>query len=280
MKNSLYDIFAEKYGPDICIISDTHFGDLDCYKMRFPDEFEKVKRVIQSVSLLCDVVHDQEEEEAFTKAHIDFNNIKLNEFVERMDKMQIDKINKIAGKTSTLIILGDVGDIECVKKLKAKYKVLVLGNHDRGASYYKRVIEHEVATMQMSGFDGRPIILKKEGPIISDNHLFDEVYEGTLQIGPKLILSHEPIDYKYALNIHGHTHSIKEAFYKEEITSGPTETGEDEKFAYYHYCVIGEVNNYEPVRLNKLIKDGYLKDIPDIHRQTIDKATERKHLEE
>jgi len=86
---------------------------------------------------------------------------------------QVKMINSKVGRKDTLILLGDVGDIEYVKKLRG-YKILIKGNHDSGLSNYEGV--------------------------------FDEVYGGPLMIGEKLILSHEPLDTPWAFNIHGHTH--------------------------------------------------------------------------
>jgi calcineurin-like phosphoesterase family protein len=83
-------------------------------------------------------------------------------------------INSKVGKKDTLILLGDVGDIEIARKLKG-YKILIAGNHDAGMSKYKEV--------------------------------FDEVYAGALIVSEKLILSHEPVDCPWAFNIHGHVHS-------------------------------------------------------------------------
>ena len=83
-------------------------------------------------------------------------------------------INSKVGKKDTLILLGDVGDIEIARRLKG-YKILIAGNHDAGMSNYKDV--------------------------------FDEVYAGALIVGEKLILSHEPVDVPWAFNIHGHVHS-------------------------------------------------------------------------
>ena len=90
------------------------------------------------------------------------------------DEELIKNINQKVGKTGTLILLGDVGDIECAKQLKG-YKVLICGNHDIGSSNYKEI--------------------------------FDEVYTGALIIGEKLLLSHEPIDAKWIFNLHGHNHT-------------------------------------------------------------------------
>ena len=90
------------------------------------------------------------------------------------DEELIKSINQKVGKTGTLLLLGDVGDIECAKQLKG-YKVLICGNHDIGATNYKEI--------------------------------FDEVYTGALIIGEKLLLSHEPIDAKWIFNLHGHDHT-------------------------------------------------------------------------
>lgn len=89
------------------------------------------------------------------------------------DEEHIKLINSCVGRKDTLIILGDVGDIECARKLKG-YKILICGNHDIGHTKYEEV--------------------------------FDEVYSGPLIIGEKLILSHEPLDVSWAFNYHGHDH--------------------------------------------------------------------------
>ena len=51
---------------------------------------------------------------------------------------QIAFINACVGRKDTLIILGDIGDIEAVRKLRAGRKVLIMGNHDAGSTNYKR----------------------------------------------------------------------------------------------------------------------------------------------
>lgn len=88
----------------------------------------------------------------------------------------IQKINRYTQMGATLIHLGDVGDPTYMNLINAKYKVLITGNHDAGASIYKPY--------------------------------FDEVYTGPLMIGNKLILSHEPLLAPWAFNIHGHDHNI------------------------------------------------------------------------
>ena len=92
------------------------------------------------------------------------------------DEAQVKMINSKVGRKDTLILLGDVGNIEWVKKLRG-YKILIAGNHDAGLSNYEEV--------------------------------FDEVYGGPLMISEKIILSHEPVDVPWAFNIHGHDHAGK-----------------------------------------------------------------------
>ena len=141
------------------------------------------------------------------------------------DEEQIKLINSKVGKKDTLIILGDVGDVECAKKLKG-YKILIAGNHDAGLSNYEGI--------------------------------FDEIYGGALFIGEKIVLSHEPIDIPFALNIHGHVHDRKAKTDKR------------------HLNVCSDVIGYVPVNFNQLMKSGPTAKIETIHRTTIDKATKRK----
>ena len=86
----------------------------------------------------------------------------------------IKEINKQIGRNDTLICLGDVGDPNYFKYIRAGYKVLIMGNHDAGRTKYEPY--------------------------------FNEVYEGPLMISPKIMLSHEPILSDYWCNIHGHVH--------------------------------------------------------------------------
>ena len=141
------------------------------------------------------------------------------------DEEQIRLINSKVGKKDTLIILGDVGDIECAKKLKG-YKILIAGNHDAGLTNYKDV--------------------------------FNEVYGGALFIGEKIVLSHEPINIPFALNIHGHVHDKRAKTDKQHIN------------------VCSDVINYTPINFNQLLKSGPTSKIETIHRTTIDKATKKK----
>lgn len=102
-----------------------------------------------------------------------------------------------------------------------------MGNHDAGAANYIKV--------------------------------FDEVYEGPVFLSKKILLSHEPINYPFALNIHGHDHSHWSKY----------ELG---------YNVCAEHINYTPISINQIIKSGVLSTIDDIHRVTIDTATKRNNI--
>ena len=57
---------------------------------------------------------------------------------------QVAKINKKVHKDDTLIILGDIGNPEYIKRIKAGYKILIAGNHDLGLTNYKKTISHEI----------------------------------------------------------------------------------------------------------------------------------------
>ena len=183
---------------------------------------------------------------------------------------QIASINACVGRKDTLIILGDVGDIEAVRKLRAGRKVLIMGNHDAGATNYKR--KHYQMVYDTERFTKEKVyeIVKKNHPgwsfdiqlgkvgwvVLGDNKLFDEVYEGALIVGEKLILSHEPVDIPWAFNIHGHDHAGT--------------------YRANHLNVCSDVIGYKPVNFNQFLKSGAMSKIQTIHRETIDKATERK----
>ena len=114
MIKCLYDTLYKKWMIDdgaLWVLSDTHFSDFDAYSFR------------GLLNLPIDTFYSNEE---------------FEDDIKRLDEEQIKRINTLVGKKDTLIILGDVGNIECVKKLKTRYKILILGNHDKGASNYKR----------------------------------------------------------------------------------------------------------------------------------------------
>lgn len=178
------------------------------------------------------------------------------------DEEQMKCINAKIGKCDTLIILGDIGNTDWVRKIRGR-KVLIMGNHDSGASNYQR----KVTIYTPEQYSELPEKIQKQCksyPNLADdtvyrhdNHLFDEVYEGPLFISEKILLSHEPIDSPYALNIHGHDHS--------------KHTYNDDN----HLNMCAENIDYTPVSLKDIVHSGALKKIDSIHRVTIDAATER-----
>lgn len=191
---------------------------------------------------------------------------------------QVKRINAKCGRADTLIILGDVGDISYVRQLRAKYKILVCGNHDSGASNYQRQIfrqkfdkglfqKHEALDEMKRLYPDCAYSISDSYDFLgnvpcwevsADNRLFDEVYTGVLVIGEKLMLSHEPIKgCDWCMNIHGHDHSRS---HKNDI---------------YHFNVCADVIGYEPINFNKWMKEGHLAPIVSIHRDTIDNATAR-----
>lgn len=287
MMKHLYDKFMDWFCNDgktnnsVWFYSDPHFSDLESYKLRFPTTFQKGTEYMHSA------------------------------LVKNLDDEQIKNINLKCGKNDTLVILGDVGNIDCVKRLKAFRKVLITGNHDRGASYYLRHIENkkidisdymskspnDISFEAMEKYpDDRELQeqyelkhfnaaynraykdLKKNENFVDltpklglvnysltevpymywtvtyDNKLFDEVYDGALIVGPKIILSHEPVTWRYGLNIHGHVH----------LPVHYDEPG--------HLNVCADQINYIPICFTDIIKQGRLKFAMDIHRETIDRA--------
>lgn len=89
---------------------------------------------------------------------------------------------------------------------------------------------------------------------------FDEIYTGPIFVAEKILLSHEPVyGLPWCLNIHGHDHSGMEAYME----------------GCKHLNLAANVCDYTPVNLGELIKSGILKEIPSIHRVTIDNAVRR-----
>lgn len=236
----LYDIFRDRWEQysDCFIISDTHFDDEELYI--------GTKHIIRANS---------------------------DEYVKL--------INSKCGKNSLLIHLGDVGSIEPISKIRAAHKVLIMGNHDAGASNYKRKIIKQI--FDADKYDKKEIvsILRSTYPACRisvsdlmydtqhapfkyytafiDNNLFDEVYEGALFISDKILLSHEPVHgIDWAMNLHGHIHDSKHKDNAHHLNICPDATG-----------------TFKPISLNQLLKSGFTSHIQTIHRNTIDRATER-----
>ena len=206
---------------------------------------------------------------------------------------QLKKINDKVKKDDTLILLGDIGNLEYIKRIKAGYKILVSGNHDVGLTNYKKTVTHEIKEIFAECVDEEKyeidvaierksfykylyekypyakINIQERYEFYSpfhffdatiDNNLFDEVYGGPLFISDKILLSHEPIDIPFGLNIHGHVHDGLGGLSKD-----------NSKYNVCSNCI-----NYEPQNLSEIIKSGCLKNRDTIHRLTIDKATKKK----
>ena len=192
------------------------------------------------------------------------------------DEEQIRLINSKVGRKDTIIFLGDIGDVECVRKIRG-YKILIMGNHDAGRTNYERVKYHERFEFERPEEDVIDSMTRLypgcrytaleaydfHAPFVwwdvyADNQLFDEVFEGPLMISEKLILSHEPVNVPWAFNIHGHFHDPKH------------------KNDKHHFNVCSDVIGFTPINFNQWMKQGYLSDIETIHRDCINAATKRK----
>lgn len=199
----------------------------------------------------------------------------------------VKKINSKVGKLDTLIILGDIGDESYVKKLKGAYKILIKGNHDKGSSnyerkfdftpmdedeieYYKRDKKAYCKELHMFNSSFKRIVDPENHndslaaanfyAKVYDDNMFDYVFDGPLFINNKILLSHEPINIPFGINIHGHVHGA---------TTKYTYTANTK----VDINICSDVVDFEPLRLDKLIEQFK---VEDIHRQCIDKATERK----
>lgn len=97
---------------------------------------------------------------------------------------QVDIINSLVKKGDTFVCLGDVGNPDYARQIKARKKILVLGNHDRKKDY---------------------------------EDIFEEIYDGPLFIADRILLSHEPVaGFPWCLNIHGHDHMGVEEYNPDE----------------------------------------------------------------
>ena len=255
MDRHLYDIFAEKWQSDnkqVFFYSDPHFGDLECYAKRGQLALNLLEHgntalIISEIAELFQAYRD--------------GVISADDYVKAFDELQIKSINRRCGKASTFVCLGDVGDLECVKKLRPRYKVLIMGNHDKGASNYKRVDKHihkfeyemldEDKKYSWKMIDPTPIGCVYER--IVSNNLFDEVYKGNLYISDKIKLSHVAAPEAGYINLHGHDHCSVDQF----------------NMAAESIC-------YVPKSLNEIVATGKLKTVRSSNRKAIDRAIARK----
>lgn len=177
-----------------------------------------------------------------------FRGLITNKTKEELDRFQVDNINRFVGKNDTIIFLGDIGDPTPLKWVRG-HKVLITGNHDRGAAFYK--------------------------------NYFDEIYTGCLTISDRIILSHEPIEGcpPFLFNIHGHDHNgtdVKEYVFKDcdavstdKLVANALTAAKQYKLNRFNVCA--EWINYKPVSLKDIINSGVLSNIPTIHRDYLDK---------
>ena len=239
----------------------------------------KKKRLPQLYQLFNDKWLNYCYDNIFIISDTHFDEEDMDEYFNRPSSEEIvNIINSVAHKNDTLIVLGDVGNVYWVSKLKAGRKILIKGNHDKGVSNYERTISQiglgcdkynktEALSYMNEKFPNCSINIEKsylfrspfeKWDLTADNNLFDEVYEGPLIIGPRLILSHEPVDVSFALNIHGHIHN------------------KDYKNDNLHYCVCAEKLDYKPINLKHLIQMGILKNIKTIHEQCIEERNNQQ----
>lgn len=160
-----------------------------------------------------------------------------NATTESLEGIITIRILSNLNKFDTLIVLGDIGCkwkkiVPELDRLKI-YTVLIKGNHDR--------------------------------TFLDSLYCFDEIYEGGLQIGPKLYLSHEPQYALGCLNLHGHDHGNAGLI----LGHRPRRT---DNYSYVQANLCCEGYQFEPVNLDDVVKSGILKQIDDIHRQTVLKA--------
>ena len=81
--------------------------------------------------------HQQGTVHIISDCHFDDEELRAG-FPDRpTDEDLVKFINAKVGRKDTLIILGDVGSVDLLRQLRG-YKVLICGNHDVGASNYKR----------------------------------------------------------------------------------------------------------------------------------------------
>lgn len=145
------------------------------------------------------------------------------------DAEQVARINMTVGKQGTLFILGDIGDPTWLSKIRGTI-VLVLGNHDKGASTYYEYTYPE------------------------------NIFEGPVFIGPKILVSHEPFMAPFYLNLHGHMHGFPQ-------------------FDEHSINLCAELINYTPISMKTIRASGLLGDILDIHDFNKEVHKNSKNLE-
>ena len=202
--------------------------------------------------------------------------------VDDMTEKLIKLWNNVVGNNDIVYVVGDFAlcgkqkIIEIGQRLNGR-KRLIMGNHDLGRTNYERQIVEEIYDQDEWSRDEVIVDMTKKYPgwhiwvteqwefhapfqrwvAHADNRLFDEVYEGALIIGEKVILTHEPVEIPWLWNFHGHDHAGA--------------------FRSNHTNVCSDACGYEPMQMNEFFKKfGISSKITSIHRMTIDGAIERK----
>jgi calcineurin-like phosphoesterase family protein len=153
------------------------------------------------------------------------------ETAEEHDKHIIYNWNKVVGKRDVTWILGDItmekiGPYPLLDKLNGIKKV-ILGNHDE-PQHVPELLKYvnNVCAVQYKTFKGQNIIFSH------------------IPIHPK------ELEYRFNINIHGHTHSNFISLQNEEL-----EYYRDAR--YINVCA--EVIDYQPKLLEELLNDEWIK---------------------
>ena len=137
---------------------------------------------------------------------------------------------------------------------------------ERYAIYIDKISDNEIVDYLKNELKmGQELVDGQMQRFKHNEDIFDEIYSGALFIADRILLSHEPVDgLSWCLNIHGHDHSNSIRY-------------ED---GCNHLNLAANVCGYTPVSLGKIIKDGVLSGINDIHRMAIDKQIKGKERKE
>lgn len=214
------------------------------------------------------------------------------------DEEQVKRINSKVGKNDTIIILGDIGDIEFVKKLRG-YKVLIMGNHDKGASNYKRIEKFEEVEVENYLNGKTPNELCVELSPEEQTQYYNDARnkaEKEYRNKDNFIRMGQIINYDFKPPFMSWTAYFDNKLF-DEVYEGPLMINDRlilshepiENLPKYMFNIYGhdhsnwsrlengmnvcaEHIDYTPVNLISTVRNGLLKDIESIHRLTIDKA--------
>lgn len=220
------------------------------------------------------------------------------------DEAQVKAINSKVGKNDTIIFLGDIGDVSFIKKIKG-YKVLIMGNHDKGASNYKRIEKFEEVEVENYLNGKTPNELCVE---LSDEEQTQYYNEARKKAEQEYRNKENFVRMGHIINYDFHPPFMSWTAYFDnklfdEVYEGPLMIndrlilshepieglpeylfnihGHDHSNWYKannHLNVCAELIKYTPINLTSLLKEGLLKNTGSIHRAIIDRAIDRKNL--